>query len=70
MLCVAMLLLLLELLLHAAAVRHRVPDRKICCYGSLHLIKVFSSSSSFKHNLLPMYVPLGSTVAFVASIYL
>ena len=54
MLCVAMLLLLLELLLHAAAVRHRVPDRKICCYGSLHLIKVFSSSSS-KHDIFLMH---------------
>ena len=65
----AILLLLMQLLLHAAAVRHRVPDGKVCWCGSLHLIPV--SSSSFKHNLLLMYVPLGSTaaVAFAALIY-
>ena len=52
-----------------AAVRHRLPDGKNCCCGSLHLIPVFSFSS-FKHNERLMYVPLGSTVAFAASIYL
>ena len=30
----------------AAAVRHRVPDGKICCCGSLHLIPVFFSLHS------------------------
>ena len=53
----------------AAAVRHRVPDGKNCCCGSLHLIPM-SSFSSFKHNVNLMYAPLGSTVAFAASIYL
>ena len=31
------------LLLHAAAVRHRVPDGKICCCSSLHLVQMFFS---------------------------
>ena len=39
----------------AGTVRHRVPDGKICCCGSLHLIPVFSFSSSFKHELFLMY---------------
>ena len=38
---VAILLFLLQRLLLAAAVRHRVPDGKICAYGSLHLISLF-----------------------------
>ena len=38
----------------AAAVRHRVPDGKLCCCGSLHLIRMFSFSS-FKHNAFSMY---------------
>ena len=46
---VAILLLLL-----LAAVRHRVPDGKICCCGSLHLIPVLSFSS-LKHDLFSMY---------------
>ena len=54
-LCVVVLQLLLQLLLHAAAVRHRVPDGKICCCGSLHMIPVFSFSSSFKHDVFLMY---------------
>ena len=44
------ILLLLQLLLLAAAVRHRVLDGKKCCFGSLHLIAAFSVSS-FKHDL-------------------
>ena len=51
----------------AVAVRHRVPDGEICCCGSLHLIPVFSFSSSFKHDLLLMYVPLGSTLSHLKS---
>ena len=35
--------LLLQVQLHAAAVRHRVPDCENCCCGSLHLIPVFLS---------------------------
>ena len=54
-LCVAVLLLLLHLLLHAAAVRHRVPDGKNCCCGSLRLIPVFSFSSSLEQYLGLMY---------------
>ena len=46
--------LLLQLLLIAATVCQRVPDGKICCRGSLHLIP-FSSFSSFKHDLFSMY---------------
>ena len=42
------------LLLFAAAVGHRVPDGKICCCGSLHLIPVFSFSS-LKHDLFTMH---------------
>ena len=37
------LLLLLQLLLHAAAVRHRVPDGKYCSCASLHLMQYFLS---------------------------
>ena len=48
------MLVLLQLLLLAAAVRHRVQDSKICCCGSLHLILAFSFSS-FKHDLFSMY---------------
>ena len=51
----------------AAAARHRVPDGKICCCGSLHPIPVSSFSSS-KYDLFLMY-PLGSTVAFTAPIF-
>ena len=40
-LCVVVLQLLLQLLLHAAAVRHRVPDDKFCLCVSLHLIQYF-----------------------------
>ena len=42
------------MLLLAAAVRHRVQDDAICCYGLLHLIPVFSFSS-LKHALFLMY---------------
>ena len=49
----------------AAAVRHRVPDDKFCSRGLLHLIPVISFSS-FKHDFFNE--PLGSTVAFSASI--
>ena len=38
----------------SAAVGHRVPDCKICCCGSLHLIPVFPFSL-FKHDLFSMY---------------
>ena len=38
---VAIMPLLLQLLLHAAAVRHRVPDDKFCLCVSLHLIQYF-----------------------------
>ena len=37
----------------AAAAVHRVPDYKICCCGSLHLIPVFSFSS-LKHDLFSL----------------
>ena len=60
---------LCTILLVAAAVRHRVPDGKFCCRGSLHLIPLFSFSSSFKHNILLMHVSLRSTVVFAASIF-
>ena len=53
-LCSVAILLLLQQLLLAAAVRHRVPDGKICSRGSLHLIPVFSFSS-FKHDLFSTY---------------
>ena len=46
--------LLLQLLLLAAAVRHRVPGGKICSLGSLHLIPVFYFSSS-QHDVFSMY---------------
>ena len=61
---------MLLLLLLAAAVRHRVPDGKICSRGSLHLIPVFPFSHS---NTIIFNLPLGtlgSTVAFSASIFL
>ena len=51
----------------AAAVGHRVPDGKNCCCDSLHLIPLFSFSASFKHDLLLMYVPLGSTLSHLKS---
>ena len=54
----------------AVAVRHRVPDGNNGCCGSLHMIPMVLFSSSFKHGILSMYVLLGSTVAFAASIYL
>ena len=66
-LCVALLLLLQ---LAAAAVRHRVPDVKNCCRGSLNLIPVLSFSSFKYYQVFNFYVPLGSTVAFTASICL
>ena len=53
------------LLLLAAAVRHRVPDDTMAA-GSLNLIPVFVSS---QHDLFSV-LPLGSTVAFTASICL
>ena len=60
--CVATLLVLqLQLL---AAVRHRVPDGKICSRGPLHLIPVSLHSNTIFFN-----VPLGRTVAFSASIF-
>ena len=49
----------------AAAVRYGVPDGAICCRGSLNLSPLFPFSL-FKRFLLD--VPLGSTVAFTASI--
>ena len=52
----------------AVAVSHRVPDRKICSRDSLHLIPVFLFL--FIQILFIFYVPLGSTVAFSASIFL
>ena len=61
------ILLLLQLLLLDTAARHRVLDGKKYCFGSLHLIPVFSISS-FKHNLFSG-VPLGSAVAFTASLF-
>ena len=48
------MLLLLQLLQPAAAVRYRVPDGKNCCCGSLHLIPELSISS-FKHEIFSMY---------------
>ena len=48
------ILLLLQLLLLAAGVRHRVPDGEICSRGSLHLISAFSFSS-FKYDCFLMY---------------
>ena len=64
-LCVAILLLLLQLLLFVIVCRMAklVTD-------SLNLIRMFSFSS-FKHDLFLTYdVPLGSNVAFSASICL
>ena len=50
----------------AAAVRHRVPDGKNCCCGSLHLIRVLFL---FIQTRFICNIPLGSTVAFTASVY-
>ena len=54
-------------LLLAAAVRHRATGDTICCCNFLHLIPVFSFSI---HKRLKKNVPLGSSVACTASIYL
>ena len=56
-------------LLLAAAVRHRVPDGALCCCGLLHLIPVFYFSSFIQTRFI-FDVPIGSTVACTASIYL
>jgi len=61
LLCVAMLLLL------AAGVRHRVPDGQICCWLIESDPSVFFL---FIQTRLLFNVPLGSTVAFAASICL
>ena len=53
-LCAAILLLLLPQLLLPAAVRHRMPHGKICCFTSLSLIPVFSFST-FQHDLFLMH---------------
>ena len=46
---------------YTAAVRHRVPDGKFCCWF------IEFDSSAFKHDLKKKStVPLGSTVAFTA----
>ena len=50
-----------------ASVRHRVPDDTLCCCGLLHLIRVFSLFIQIRSIF---NVPLGSTVACTASIYL
>ena len=52
--CYIAAMLLLQLPLLAAVVRHRVPDGKICFRGSLHLIPVFYFSS-FHYELFSMY---------------
>ena len=71
LLCCCLLLLAAAcccLLLLAATVRHRVPDGKICSRGSLHLIPcVFFL---FIQTRLIFNVALGSTVSFLASIFL
>ena len=54
--CVAIRLLLLQRLPHAAAVRHGVPDGPICCCGPLRPIPAFSLSSLPKHDFLSMCV--------------
>ena len=53
----------------AAAVRHRVADSKNCCWF-IEYDSIQCFISSFKHDIFIMYVPLGSTVAFSASICL
>ena len=48
----------------AAAVSHRVPDGKNCCwFVESDSTYVVFSFYSFKHDLIIMYAPLGSTVA-------
>ena len=68
LLCVAILLFVLQLLL-PAAVRHRVPDGKnwFCWFSGPDFQSFFFSPFNHKFTL---NVPLGSTVAFTASVYL
>lgn len=52
----------------AAAVRHRETDGILVGCVSLNLILVFLFPSSFKLNLLLMYVPHGGSLSFAATI--
>ena len=65
-LCVAILLLLLQLQLLAAAARHRVPDGNICCRFIEFDASIFFL---FVQTRSIFNAPLGSAVAFSASIF-
>lgn len=65
--CSAILLILLQLLLLAVSVRHRVPHSKDCCWL---MESDFSLLSFFSQTRFHFNAPLCSTVAITAFLFL